>query len=120
MQELTDRNPNEVLDPYLRRVKVVRCVDGDTVDVIKDLGERVFKEDRYRLLGINTPERGQAGFDEATDYLEMLCKEGADDEGWLYMRTEKFGKYRWLGVLYNQKGENINLTMIESGHAEVY
>ena len=35
---------------------VVKVVDGDTVDVIIDLGFDIFYESRVRLYGINAPE----------------------------------------------------------------
>ena len=42
---------------YEYRCKVVRVVDGDTVDVDVDLGFGVWlKKERVRLLGIDTPE----------------------------------------------------------------
>ena len=53
----------------------VRAVDGDTVDVLVEtwigFGSRpVLTPERIRVLGVNTPERGQPGFQEASDYSE--------------------------------------------------
>lgn len=103
-------------DNYVREVELMRVVDGDTVDLHKYMGERVIKEDRYRLLGIDTPERGQEGFQEATDYLLYLLNRSSK----LYGRTEKHGKFRWLIELFDQDGNNINLMMIEHGYAVPY
>ena len=36
------------------------AVDGDTVDVVVDLGFRTFRKTRVRLLLVDTPERGEA------------------------------------------------------------
>lgn len=50
--------------------RCVHVVDGDTIDV--ELGEvRV----RVRLLGIDTPERGQPGYKEATENMRHLAQD---------------------------------------------
>ena len=36
--------------------KIMKVVDGDTVDVILDLGFDMYKKERVRLAGIDTPE----------------------------------------------------------------
>lgn len=111
----------KILDPYVRKVKVERCVDGDTVDCLKDMGERVLKQERYRLYGIDTPERGDnPGYAEATRHLEHLILLHSDQEGWLLMRTEKHGKFRWLGELLTAEGLSLNQMMIDDGFAVPY
>ena len=43
---------------YEYRIKeVVKVVDGDTVDIILDLGFGLFKKERVRIAGIDTPEK---------------------------------------------------------------
>ena len=111
--------PN-IRDLYIRKVRLERVVDGDTIDVWKDMGERVWKLERYRLLGIDTPERGRTGFYEASHRLEELIKAAQKDEGFFWMLTAKHGKFRWLGVLYDHDGVNLNRLMVEEGHAKVY
>lgn len=37
-------------------VKLIKVVDGDTLDLEVDLGFKVFKKERFRLYGVNTPE----------------------------------------------------------------
>ena len=49
-----------------------RVIDGDTIDVKLDDGE----VERVRLIGIDTPERGESCFTEATDYLHELLGDG--------------------------------------------
>lgn len=51
-------------EPVAQSLRVTHVVDGDTVDV--STGERI------RLIGIDTPERGECGFDEATRRVEEL------------------------------------------------
>ena len=41
---------------YEYNVEIMRVVDGDTVDVMVDLGFSVFTPQRVRLAGIDTPE----------------------------------------------------------------
>jgi endonuclease YncB( thermonuclease family) len=58
--------------------RVVHVVDGDTIDVADYdfAGERSPKE-RIRLLRIDTPERGQPGYERATAAMKALV-EGRD------------------------------------------
>ena len=57
------------------RVTVNRVVDGDTFDADADLGWGVWRRSikgalmRFRVLGVDTPERGQPGWAEATEWL---------------------------------------------------
>ena len=41
---------------YQYRAKLIKVVDGDTVDALIDCGFSTFKKERIRLYGINTPE----------------------------------------------------------------
>lgn len=47
---------------------LVKVVDGDTIDVKLENGA----QERIRLIGIDTPERGETCFSEATDRLKAL------------------------------------------------
>ena len=85
------------MDSYLRRAKVLRVVDGDTVDLEVDLGYHVSLTIRGRLLGSNTPERGQPDFALATKALASLLEENTDEDGYVSVKSTKTGKYgRWL------------------------
>ena len=48
---------------------VIRVIDGDTVVISGD--------ERVRLIGIDTPENGQCGFDEAKQAIEKLLASGS-------------------------------------------
>ena len=103
---------------------VDRVVDGDTVDVIIDLGFDLTKKERVRLAGIDTPESRTRDLEEkamgleAKDHLTDMLK-GADK---LIVKTEKDGKYgRMLGWFYSHRsGNSINNEMIEKGYAWEY
>lgn len=83
-----------------KRCKVVKVVDGDTFDAHIDLGFHCFCVVRIRLSGVDTPERGQQGFTEATDELERLLRFAQDENGEFAMHTAKMGKFgRWLGTI---------------------
>ena len=110
---------------YEYKVKeVTKVVDGDTVDVIVDLGFSLFKKERCRVAGIDTPEsrtrdkKEKVYGLEAKAYLKGLLSSAEN----LRVRTEKDGKYgRMLGWLYCDNIEgSINHLMIESGHAWSY
>lgn len=110
---------------YVREVKNV--VDGDTIDVLIDLGFNVLFEQRVRLAGIDTPESRTSDKAEkalgleAKEYLKKQLK-GAKN---VVIRTEKMDsseKYgRILGWLYiDGDSESINNKMIIDGYAWGY
>ena len=110
---------------YEYKVKeIAKVVDGDTVDVIVDLGFSLFKKERCRVAGIDTPEsrtrdkKEKVYGLEAKAYLQGVLSSAEN----LTVRTEKDGKYgRMLGWLYcdNIQG-SINNLMIEAGYAWEY
>lgn len=51
------RPPNRISCYNFRVVDVVRIVDGDTLDVVFDLGFDILKRERVRVAGIDTPEK---------------------------------------------------------------
>ena len=74
------------------------AVDGDTVDIILDLGFKISHRVRIRLLLVDTPERGEEEFKEATEALREDLRRATAAVGRLRIRTHKRGKYgRWLG-----------------------
>ena len=114
---------------YEYRVKVVKIIDGDTVDVDIDLGFGVWlKKERIRLFGIDTPESRTRDLDEkkyglmAKDFITSLLS----DEGGIVLKTHKDaeGKYgRILGELWRTTDladQSINEYMIEKYHAVRY
>ena len=110
---------------YVRELKSV--VDGDTIDVLIDLGFNVLFEQRVRLAGIDTPESRTSDKAEkalgleAKEYLKKQLKDAKS----IVIRTEKMDsseKYgRILGWLYvNGESESINNKMINDGYAWGY
>ena len=79
---------------YEYRVKILRVVDGDTVDVDIDLGFGVWMhKERVRLYGIDTPESRTRDLEEkkygkaAKAFLEAKLKEGTFDD---WFNTQEF------------------------------
>jgi len=110
---------------FVKEVKNV--VDGDTIDVIIDLGFDILFSSRVRLAGIDTPESRttdkaeKALGIEAKEYLKKQLKDAKS----VVIRTEKMNsseKYgRILGWIYiNGESESINNKMINDGYAWGY
>jgi micrococcal nuclease len=118
---------------YIYKAELIRVVDGDTVDLIIDLGFDTSRRERFRLYGIDAPE--------------MRTKEGKESKAWLwgalqpleaiYVQTiqletkakrDKYG--RFLAVVYDWQWmpvspvrdrlhpASINAKMIVEGHAK--
>ena len=82
---------------YNYRAKVVKVVDGDTVDLLIDLGFDISIKIRGRLAYVNTPERGHNDWHFATETCASLLRQNTDPEGYVYVKTTKTGKYgRWI------------------------
>ena len=109
---------------YEYKCTVVKVVDGDTVDVVIDLGFDLSKKERVRLAGIDTPESRTRDAEEKVLGLEAkayLTERLEGSEG-LIVKTEKDGKYgRMLGGFYSPRSEDsINNEMVERGYAWEY
>lgn len=102
--------------------KIIKIVDGDTVDVILDLGFDMYKKERIRLVGIDTPESRTRDLEEkemGLEAKEFLERRMNDCEN-LWVRTEKDGKYgRMLGEIWCGV-TNINEEMVSRGYAWEY
>tara|TARA_R110000796_G_scaffold120286_1_gene234439 strand:+ start:726 stop:1079 length:354 start_codon:yes stop_codon:yes gene_type:complete len=107
------------------RAVVTGVYDGDSITIDIDLGfNHWMKNQKVRLLGINTPEiRGEERPDGlvARDRLRELI---LDKEIIITSYKDKSGKYgRWLATVFlKQDGmfENINTLLLAEGLAEVY
>jgi len=102
---------------YRYKAKIVRWVDGDTVDLYVDLGFRQYVNTRFRLFGIDTPERGDALWGEATDFAENAAPVGSDVVIEVYKDADKYG--RWL-VNIKVEGASVNDALVAAGLAVPY
>ena len=110
---------------YVRKVENV--VDGDTIDVLIDLGFDILFQSRVRLAGIDTPESRTRDLAEKALGLESkeYLKKALKDAKSVVIKTEKMNsseKYgRILGWLYiNGDTVSINDMMINDGYAWGY
>ena len=115
-----------------RVVKVNKVVDGDTIDVPIALGFDLYKKERVRIAGVDTPEKRTRDLEEkalgidATNWLKKKLEDTiAGDGDELTIRTELVGgtgKYgRLLGWLYiNEDLISLNEQMITEGYAWAY
>lgn len=86
-----------------------RVIDGDTIDV-DGVG-------RIRFVGVNTPEKGQPGYQEAKDFVRAMCFGkivylDIDDK----KQHDKYG--RSLAVVY-VNDINLNSELLKRGYAEI-
>ncbi len=110
---------------YVRKVESV--VDGDTIDVLIDLGFDILFQSRVRLAGIDTPESRTRDLAEKALGLESkeYLKKALKDAKSIVIKTEKMNsseKYgRILGWLYiNGDTVSVNDMMINDGYAWGY
>ena len=114
-----------------RVTKIDKVLDGDTIDVTIDLGFDLYKKERVRIAGVDTPEKRTRDLEEkalgidATNWLKSKLTETIKGEDELTIRTELkggVGKYgRLLGWLYvGEDTVSLNEKMIEEGYAWSY
>ena len=123
--------PNRKSCYNFRVVEINRVLDGDTIDVTIDLGFDLFKKERVRVAGVDTPEKRTRDLEEkelgidATEWLKAKLEGAVAGDDDLVIRTELVGgvgKYgRLLGWLYiGDSDVSLNEQMIEQGYAWPY
>jgi micrococcal nuclease len=103
--------------------EVVKVVDGDTVDVVIDLGFDITRKERVRLNGIDAPEsitkdevEKKYGM-EAKEFVKKWFSENKN----ILIRTYKEEKYgRILGDFFTEGNKPLNILLVEQGYAWVY
>lgn len=118
---------------YQYKVKVVKVVDGDTIDVDIDLGfSTVLKKQRVRFLGIDTPESRtrdlvEKKFGKASKKHLKGLLESADSLSLISHDKGKFGRILGEIIAHFDEGHpvyetevNVNEQMIADGHAVRY
>lgn len=112
---------------YTYRAKVDRVVDGDTLDLVIDLGFKITTLQRIRLRGINTPETYNVKKDseeykrgmEAKEYVLNRMEENKYE---VIVETNKdVGKFgRYIGVIrFADSPVSLNDDLVEKGLAVV-
>ena len=116
---------------YTYNAKLLRVVDGDTIDVMIDLGFDIQTKKRVRFAGINAPESRTRDLKEkekglsAKDRVKCILAENETFE----LRSEELGKYgRVLGSIYITRLDSkdcmtkkcLNDILVSENHAVVY
>ncbi len=99
----------ELLGPY----KVEHVIDGDTVII-----NRADKKEKLRLIGIDTPERNEAFYEDATTFTRDLLQ---GKMVYLEIGSEPYDKYgRTLCYIYLDDKETMaNELIMRAGWAEM-
>jgi endonuclease YncB( thermonuclease family) len=105
---VTELEKGELWSGYVKNV-----VDGDTVDVHFN----IYGIQRVRLVGIDAPEIGEEGYEEAKEFVNRTCwgeavKLDMDDE------KQYDSYYRLLAVVY-VNDTNLNEKLVKEGYAEL-
>lgn len=116
----------DTLNPWIYNAEVKKIIDGDTFDIIIDLGFDTLRKARVRLYGVNTPESRTKNLEEKK--MGLAAKEFTDQ--WLTTanhkvkietiidKNEKYG--RILAKVWNQSGSCLNTDIVASGLAREY
>jgi len=123
--------PNRKSCYNFRVIEINKVLDGDTIDVTIDLGFDLYKKERVRVAGVDTPEKRTRDLEEkalgidATNWLKEKLEGALAGDDDLVIRTELVGgvgKYgRLLGWLYLGDGNvSLNEQMIDEGYAWEY
>jgi micrococcal nuclease len=111
--------------------RVLNVVDGDTVDLMIDLGFNIHHKIRVRLFGVNTPESRTKDLAEKQMGLKAksFTKDWLDRHQWVFINTipDKNDKYgRILAKIYSSENVEdpitacLNTDIIEAGYAREY
>jgi endonuclease YncB( thermonuclease family) len=113
---------------FVYAVRVEKVIDGDTFWAVVNLGFGAFTRQKFRLNGIDTPERDTPEGQTAKRYVQRHLKIGST----VVVRTMKSDKYdRYLADVFFlagarspkrilKEGTFLNQTLLDKGMATVY
>jgi len=119
------------MDKYIYRGKLLRVVDGDTIDALIDVGFDIWLKKRVRYSAIDTWESRTRNLEEkklglaAKARNKELLEKVSSKPNYFRIKSHGLGKYgRLLGEIYIQDKEGndicINKQLIKEGHAYTY
>lgn len=110
------------------RAAGVRAVDGDTIDVIVDVGFEDYRTERVRVGGVNTPELHAT--DPAVRAAAVAARSftAAQIEGKIFIvktwkitdSREKFGRYLADVIFPGAAGDTLTARLLAAGHGVAY
>ena len=108
---------------FIYKAKLIKIIDGDTVDALIDLGFNVWVEKRIRLAGINTPEvRTKDKIEKEKGFLakERLSEMISESNNEFHVISHGVGKYgRCIGEIFINN-QSVNEQLLLEGQAEKY
>jgi endonuclease YncB( thermonuclease family) len=126
----SENTPEYTFEGLKKIVKVIKVIDGDTVDIAlhHESMSKIFKH-RVRLYGIDTPEKRPPKNDpnrdkeieaskKSSDALTNYLKNNDNIVLALFYKSDKYG--RLMCTFYDKTGEDINKWMISQGFAYEY
>ena len=119
------------MEKYNYRAKLVRVVDGDTVDALIDVGFDIWFKKRIRFKGVDTWESRTRNLEEKKKGLaakartKELLEKISSKSGYFRIKSYGMGKYgRVLADVYIQDVDGnhiwVNKKLIDEGHAYKY
>ena len=119
------------MEKYIYKAKLVRVVDGDTVDALIDVGFNIWFKKRIRFKGVDTWESRTRNLEEkalglkAKARTKELLESVSNKSGYFRIKSYGTGKYgRVLADIYIQDSDYnhiwVNKQLITEGHAYVY
>ena len=99
---------------------LVRVIDGDTIVAKRTNGPKRGLQEKIRLLRINTPEREQVGYEDATEALRSLLRDKKIDLVYEEEGIEKRGDYGRLLAYVFADGKNTNVEMVRLGWSKFW
>lgn len=108
------------VEPHIFPVNEFRIIDGDTVEVIMDLGFDLTKKTSVRIVGVNAPEKTG---NEKVAGLAVTAEVSTWLTGYtIYCKYEKEDKYggRIDGDIIRSDGQRLSKYLIDNGYAKIY
>lgn len=103
---------------YTYNARIIKVIDGDTIDLEVDLGFDITMNMRVRMYGINAPEMNTPAGPLAKQFLQDMLP--LDAQVLMHSKKDKTDKYgRYLAIVEND-GIVTNDKMVQHGHAVEY
>lgn len=98
---------------------VLRAIDGDTL-VLRLEGAEIERKETVRLLNIDTPEKNEPGFEDATEALKGLVRGGYVELEFENPDAEKRDGFGRLLAYVIVDGVNVNIELVRQGWSKFY
>ena len=107
---------------YVYKAKIINVVDGDTVDMIVDLGFYTFIKERFRLSHIDTPELNSPDAEERKKAVEAKNFMSQYNNQDVLIKSSKKDKYgRFLAEIYQLNSTtSINDSLVSNNLAKIW